>query len=227
MLKVENISQIEIHSPEWKQARLAKLTSSMMYTLMGDKMLTEKGSAYIYEKVGEEMTGIPANYEVDTTETRHGLIHEPTAILKLGQYLNATFLVTQKFISAPGKRFSSTPDALWVKNKFADGYEVETGEVKCYPSYSHYIQCVLCDTPEQLKAVDKKLYWQVMDQMDNCDALVGYAALYHPDFRVGGFKVIKFRMMEMKDEFKFLRERKSLALKKFDEIRDRLLTLKN
>lgn len=226
MLKVEHISQIPIHSEEWKIARLAKFTSSMMFNLMGDKMLTDRGVAYLYEKVGEEMTGIPAKYEVDTPETRHGLLYENEAIRKFGQIMGVEFLVTQKLITAPGTRFGSTPDALWVKAKYGDQYDVETAEIKCYPSYAHFIECVLCDTPAQLKAVDKKLYFQVLDQMDNCDCLRGYAVLYHPDFKAGGFKIIPFRKLEMKDEFKFLKERKKLAEEKFNEIRDKLLTLK-
>jgi len=227
MLKVENISHIEIHTDAWRQGRLAKLTSSMIFTLMGDKMLTVEAVAYIYEKVGEELTGIPAKYEVDTPDTRWGLINEPDAIKKFGQWLGVEFLVTQVLILIPGSRFGSTPDCIWVKQKYGDAYDVATGEIKCYPNYTHYIKCALCETPEQLKAVDKKLYWQVCDQMLMCGCMEGYAVLYHPDFRAGGFRVIKFRKMDMIDEFKLLAERKQLALQKFDEFRDRLLNLKN
>ena len=226
MLKISNISQIQIHTDEWRQARLAKFTSSMMFTLMGDKMLTGDGVAYLYERVGEEMTGIPASYYVDTPDTRWGLLHENDAIRKFGHHMGVEFLVTQKLITEPGSRFGSTPDALWVKQKYTDRYEVENAEIKCYPSYTHFIKCVLCETPAELKAVDKKLYWQVLDQMDNCDCMVGYAVLYHPDFKAGGFKIIKFRKLELMEDFKLLAERKRLAEQKFNELRDRLLTLK-
>lgn len=225
MLKVANISQIQIHTDEWRQARLAKFTSSMMFTLMGDKMLTVEGVAYMYERVGEEMTGIVANYSVDTTETRHGLLYEPDAIRKFGIYMGVEFLVTQKLITEPGSRFGSTPDALWVKQKYGDAYDVETAEIKCYPSYTHFIKCVLCTTPAELKSVDKKLYWQVISQMDACDCMVGYAVLYHPDFKAGGFRIIKFKKIELIEEFKMLAERKQLAEQQFNKIRDQLLNL--
>jgi len=227
MLKVSSISDIRIHTPEWRRARLAKFTSSTIHLLMSDKFLTEKCVALIYEKVGEEVSGVPAQFEVDTHETRWGILYEGDAIKKMGAYLGADFFVTQKLIAEPNGRTGSTPDALNVKQKYADGYDVETIEVKCYPSYPHYIECVLCETPQQLKNVDKKLYWQVIDQMDNCGALKGYAVLYHPDFKAGGFKVIQFRKYELLADFALLKDRKLMAINKFYEILEKMLLLTN
>lgn len=228
MLKTEWISKIEIHSDQWRIARIGKFTSSRISELMSDKLLTKDGVAYINTRVGEEMTGIPSASEyVDTPDTRHGLLYEPVAIKKFGEHRQLEFLVVQKLITIPGTRFGSTPDALVILQKYGDAYDVETVEVKCYPNYNHFISCVLCETPQQLKEVDRKLYWQVIDQMYNCEALRGNAVLYHPDFRAGGFRVIPFRKRELADDFKLLQERKTFAVKKFDEIRERLLALKN
>lgn len=227
MLKVENISKIEIHTDEWRIARLAKFTSSMAYTIMGEKPLTVGALTYIHERVGEDLSGVPAKYEVDTAETRHGLFYEPEAIKKFGEWLGVPFLITQKFITAPNSRFSSTPDVIIPVQKYSDGWDVMTGEIKCYPAYGHFIDCALCQTPAELYKVDKKLYWQVIDQMDNTGALKGYAVIYHPEFRSGGFRVIQFRKIELAQEFKLLKERKDLAEKKFHEVRGRLINLQN
>lgn len=225
MLKVSNISNIEIHTDDWRRERLGKFTSSNIFNLMGDKMLTLDGSAYIYTRVGEEMAGEPANEYVDTPETRHGILYEGEAIRKFMAWQKIQFMVVQKLIVIPGERYGSTPDGIIPIQKYDDQWDVETVEVKCYPSYTHYIKCVLCNTPQELKAVDKKLYWQVIDQMAMCDAMKGNAVLYHPKFSAGGFKVIPFRRVELIPDFKELGIRKILAVQKFDEIRAKLFEI--
>lgn len=226
MLKIEHISKIEIHTPEWRQARLAKFTSSMIHTIMGDKFLTKECVAYLYERVGEEITGLPCKTEVDVAATNWGLLHEGDALRKFAQFMEIEFLVTQCLVTEPGSRFGSTPDGLWVKQKYGDAYDVETVEVKCYPSYPHYIECVLCDTPQELKKVDRKLYYQVLDQMLNCDCMKGYAVLYNPEFKnAGGFKTIQFRKLDLMEDFKELKTRKTLAEQKFNEIRNKLIMM--
>jgi hypothetical protein len=227
MLKVENISSIEIHSEAWKMARLSKLTSSMIYTQLGEKPFTQGAMTYIYERVGEELSGIPAKYEIETDGTRWGHFHEPTATRRFGEFRNVEFLVVQKLIFAPNSRFSTTPDAIVPISKHGDCWEVETVEVKCFPSYGRFIECALCNTPQDVKKVDKAIFFQVLDQMDNCDALVGWLVFFHPDLKIGGFKVIRFRKMELIEEFKLLKERKAMALNKFEEIRQKLINLKN
>lgn len=223
MLLKANISNIEIWSEEWFAGRLGKFTSSMIYTLMGEKPFTTGAMSYIMERVGEDVSGVPAKQEVDNESTRWGILYEGDAIKKFGEKMGLTFLVVQKLITAPGSRFGSTPDALWIKKEYGDSYEVSNAEIKCYPSYSHFISCILCDTPEQLKKADPKLYWQTIDQMDNCDCLVGYAVLFHPLMKAGGFKTMEFRKINLVPEFKLLKERKRLAVDKFNEIRDKML----
>lgn len=223
MLKVSQISNIEIHSPQWHQGRLAKITSSKMFTQCDDRPFTVGAESYILERVGEEMTGIPANEEIDTNATRWGLLHEREGTIKFGQEMGFEFLVTQKMIIGANPRFSSTPDAIHVKRKIGDAYDVATAEIKCYPSYPNYIRCTLCSTPAEIKEVDKKLYWQVLDQMDNCDCMEGYAVFYHPDFKVSGLKIIHFRKKDLIKDFQFLQTRKRMAEEKFNEFRTKLI----
>lgn len=227
MLKVENISNVRIHTDEWRMARLGRFTSSMIYTLMGEKPFTQGAMTYIYERVGEEISGVPAKYEISTDATNWGLLHEADNLKRFCAFRGIEFLVTQVLITAPGSRNGSTPDGIVPLKKFADGWEVETVEAKCFPSYGHYIECALCNTPQELKKVDKAIFFQVIDQMDNCDAMRGWATFMHPDFKAGDFKAIPFRKIDLIDDFKLLKERKALANQKFDEIRDKLLNIKN
>lgn len=233
MLKVEHISEVKVNKDdflyknEWKKARLSKFTSSKAAVLMGEKEFTTGALSYIYEKVGESMSGVPAKTEVETEGTRWGLIHEADGTRKLGEYLGVDFLVTQTLITIPGTRFGSTPDAIWPIKKYSDAWDVETGEVKCYPSYSRMIACMLCDTPQEIKKIDPSAYFQVLDQMDMCDCMRGNLCYYHPEFRVNNFKVIKFRKLDLLEDFKLLKARKQSANRKFEEIHDKLLTIKN
>lgn len=227
MLKVEHISNVRIHTDEWRSARLGKFTSSMIYTLMGEKPFTQGAMTYIMERVGEEISGVPAKYEISTDATNWGLLHEADNLKKFGLFRGIDFMVTQVLIAAPNSRNGSTPDGIVPLKKYTDGWEVETVEAKCFPSYGHYIECALCNTAQEIKKVDKAIFWQVIDQLDNCDAMKGWLSLYHPDFKVGGFKAIPFRKIELIEEFKLLKERKHLANEKFDEIRNKLINMKN
>jgi len=43
--------------------------------------------------------------------------------------------------------------------------------------------------------------------------------------RAGGFKVIEFKKINLLQDLKLLKERKNLAVSKFEEIRDKMLTI--
>lgn len=214
-----------MHSDAWYAGRLGKFSSSMIHTLMGKTPFTDGAMTYIMERVGEELSGQPAKREIDTDATRWGLLYENEAIKKFGATMGLEFLVVQKLIVVPETRFSSTPDFLIVRKEHGDAYDVSTGEVKCFPSYGHYIECALCKSPEELKQVDRKIYWQILDQMDNCDCLTGYGVFYHPLMRAGGFKYIEFEKIKLTEDLKLLKERKNLAVKKFEELRDKMINL--
>lgn len=224
MLKVKHISNIEIYSPEWHQCRLGKFTSSRIHTLMGEKPLSDGAMTYIMHKVGEEITGhtTAEDENIEDENTVWGLQNEPHALQMFGKRMQIEFLVTQKMIHNEESRFSSTPDAIWTHNKslHAEEHNVSTVEVKCPRKYHKYIPFYRCRTPSQLKSISKVYYWQVLDQMDNCDSAIGYFAVYHPLFPEGGnFNVIEFRKIDLWDDFKLLKQRKKIALEEFERLR--------
>lgn len=233
MLSKSHISRIEMGSPEWIQARLGKFTSSEFHFLMGDKPLDNTAMNYIYRKVGEELTGLPARENITTDAIEWGHSNEMDAIRKFGEIQGIDYLVTQKLIVEPGSRFGSTPDALWIHRESQDesGYHVTTLEVKCPPSYDAYIRLFMCDTPFDLKKTNKAYYWQVMHQMEQCGTLTGNLFIYNPLFKSGSYKNIPFRIMEkdkngnypLRDELSSLKERKMMAIKEFEKIREKML----
>lgn len=226
MLKKSHISNIEIYTELWDLARLGRATSSNISHIMGDKFNTNDCVAYVYQKAGEIITGKSTAVEdeiIEDENTSWGREHEPAAIRRFGMIKGIEFLVTQKMILNLDSHFSSTPDAIWIHGLSVlkdDEYNVSTLEVKCPRKYPRYIPLWKCQTPEDLKKFSKKYYWQVLDQMDNADAAVGYFACYHPLFPPEtNMRIIEFRKIDLWDEFKRLKERKALFVKFLEEIK--------
>ena len=224
MLNKLHISKIEMHSDDWFQARLARFTASEIYSLMGDKK--PYGLPYIYRKVGEELSGLPARDEIDVEATRHGLIHETEALKAFGDTRGVEFVAVQKFIGEPDSRFSASPDGLIVHAESEDklSYNVSPVEVKCPSNYANHVAMSLCNSPEELKKVNKNYYWQLIMQMYVCDSLFGYFVSYQPYFKSGGLKVIEFRKALLREEFKLMKERMDYALGEFDRVREILIS---
>lgn len=232
MLLKSKISSIKIHSDEWFAARLAKFTSSEIHNLLGGGF-----QRYVRLKIGEEVTGKSAKDEVNTPATMHGNMFEAEAIKRWGNYTGIDFLVTQQLIADSNSRFGSTPDFLIVVRESPDKlfYEVETGEVKCPPTYDNYLLLFECKTPQDLKKAKKEYYWQVLDQMDNCEALRGHFIAYHPDFKVGNGRHIVFergqylvdekgkKTFPIHEDLKSLKAAKQKAVVEFDLLREELL----
>ena len=225
MLLKSAITNIEVHSKEWFDERLAKFTSSEWHFVMGAAGIGVTGMKYIYRKVGEEMTGIPCRDEITTDATAHGHTYEPLALTAFAKKMNIEFLVTQKLIVPKNSRHGSTPDGLIVYKESTDhtGYDVFTVEAKCPTSYDGYLELWECETPMAIKAVSKKYYWQVLHQMDVAGALKGYLVIYQPYFKAGGLKIIEFRKSELINEFKLINERKKEVEQIFITLRDKLL----
>lgn len=231
MLLKSKISGVKIHSDEWHTSRLAKFTSSEIHFLIGSGAM-----GYIRRKVGEELTGKPAKGEIDTEATRWGGFYESEAITKFGQHLGLEFLIVQQLIV--DGRFGGTPDALIPIRESPDKteYEVETVEVKCPPTFDNYIALFECESSEDLKAVNKMYYWQVLDQMELCGSLAGYFVVYHPDFRAGNLRVIRIvanspvevkgkKTYPVHEDLKLLRQKKKWAEEEFDKLRSKLMSV--
>lgn len=236
MLKKAHISSIRAYSDEWTTARLAKFTSSKIHYLTYPKGFTDQSYRYIRERVGEELTGEPADREIDTDATRWGHFYEAEGIKRIGRLLGLQFVIVQQLITDPNSRFGSTPDGLVIVRESSDhtAYEVEPLEQKCPPTYDAYISLFECDTPLQLKETKREYYWQMLDQMDACGALRGHFGIYHPKFKVGNHKCITFnyndytptakgKVYYIKDDLALLRQRKDMALVEFDRLRTKLM----
>jgi hypothetical protein len=231
MLDKSKISKIEILSEEWHKARLAKFTSSEIHNLIGSGFLK-----YVRMKVGEEMTGKSCKTEVNNESVWHGNLYELEALKEFKKAGGIDFEFIQFLVYDENSLFCCTPDAMIAIRESPDGsqYEVEPVEVKCPPTYDNYIALYECESPQDLKKTDSKYYWQVIDQMDNCGSLVGHFVAYHPDFKKGNMRHIRFdinasfinakgaREFPVFDDLKLLRTKKKEAEIKFNELLKKL-----
>lgn len=233
MLLKSRISNIEPYTEYWHQEKLGKLSSSEIHYVIGDG----KGMlSYLYRKVGEELTGVPAKNEIQTEATINGHVFEPVALREYMKDNNVGYFVESKLIQGDNERFCSTPDGLIIKAQRTDvdGWDVWPVEVKCPLTYEAFISLYLCETPFDILKLKKEYFYQLLDQIDNCGSLQGVFIVYHPDFEIKGkrglYKAINFRIMQdvggtypLKYELDILRARKKRALQKFDEIKTRIL----
>jgi hypothetical protein len=222
MLHKNHISNIQIGSEEWHLARLGKITSSKVYNLCSTKEeLTTGALTYIYYKAGEKISGHLSEDEILEDENiAWGNIYEVPATQLFGQKMGVKFLVVQKLIIRD-ENFSSTPDAIWIKGvcENQDEYNVRTVEVKCPKKFHRFIPLYLTKTPADVKKVDPKYFWQVIDQMENCGSAIGYFVAYHPLFPEGkNMNIVEFNKMDLWEDFKFLQRRKAAAVEKIKEI---------
>lgn len=225
MLNKSHITNIEIHSDQWHQGRLGRFTASEIHSIMGEKGIGDGGMKYIYRKVGEELSGMPYRDEIDTSATRHGLMHEAEAIKEIGGKMGWNFVVVQKLVAPPDSRFGCTPDFLVPVKESVDKtqWEVETGEIKCPMNYSNYVELCLAETPMDIYRISKPYFWQVIDQMNLCGALRGWLGVYQPFFKSARTNLVQFKKIDLIPQFKLLNERKTEALARFEDIRDKLL----
>jgi len=225
MLLKSNISNIVIHSEDWFQGRLAKITSSNFHFLCDEKGIGVGGINYIYRLVGEELKGTPSKKEVFTDATEHGHQYEPENLRAFGIERGLEFIVQQKLILHPSGRVGSTPDALIPIRESVDKtmWQVETVEAKCPTSDDAYIRLWNCTLPEHVKKTKKEYYWQVIHQMLVADALVGYLSIYNPFYRAGKLRIVEFRKTELLQDFKIATARTEEAINIFTEQRDKML----
>lgn len=221
---------IVIHSDEWFQGRLAKVTASEWHNCMGDKFDTVGCINYIYRKVGEDISGLPCRDEISNDATEHGHIYEAENLKQLVRIKNLPFIITQRLIVPDDEgRFGCTPDALIYHKESTDGLfdDVSTVEAKCPKSYDGYIKLALCNSPSDIYGVSKIYFWQVLFQMSLCDCLRGYLCAFQPFFKFGNTRIIEFRKLDLVPQFKLINERKKMVEDKFNEVRHKLLNIKN
>lgn len=217
MLEGDNVSEL------WRQVRLNLFTSSQIHNLCAVKGFGKDGANYIRTRVFEAIARIPADAEINTMSTVHGLVEEGFGIKgyinKRG--INPKQVVMQKFIHGDNPLFGCTPDGIYCMNESTDGmsWNVEVWETKAYQAKKH-MEMLELSTPAELKAANPDMFWQICDQMLNVDCLDGKGIFFHPAMSIdeGGLHVIDFRKRDLVPELKFLKQRKAEAIEEFNRL---------
>lgn len=212
---------------EWKKARLGLITSSNVWKLCQEKGFGDTGMGYIRSRVFEKLSGVSSEMDVTTEATAHGLVQEGPCLRKYiaKRGIVPQQVVVQKMIYGATPIYASTPDGIYCINESTDGsWNIEVWEAKAYQVLKH-MECIEAKNPQQLREINRPLYFQVLDQMINLDTLIGKALLFHPDLPEdkGGLHVIEFNKMQktvdakgkisfpLIEEIKFINDRKSKA----------------
>lgn len=225
----------------WKQARLALITSSNVWKICGEKGFGETGIGYIRSRVFESLSGVSSETEITTEATAQGLVQEGPALRKYiaKRQINPKQVVVQKMIYGSMPMTACTPDGLYCINESTDGlsWNVEVWECKAYQCLKH-MENIEADNSQQLKAVNRSLYFQVLDQMLNVDCLIGRAILFNSELpeQQGGHHVIDFNKMQkvvdskgkitfpIVEDLKFLQQRKNEAIAEFEKIKSKIIS---
>lgn len=219
---LKSISNITPYSDDWWLSRLGKLTSSRISCILGDRGIGEGGMTYIRSKVAEKLTGKSSERNVTTEAILFGISNEPLSIANYKEKYNVPFILTNKHL-VYNELFASTPDFIVINSELGDSYDAETGETKSYQTFATHMEHCECNTPADIKKIDKALYWQVISQMAWSGVLKGNATFYHPDF--AGTKLeshrVQFKKIELIADFKFLATRMEEATTIYNNLLNR------
>jgi hypothetical protein len=223
----------------WRQNRLGRFTSSNIYKLCASEGFGKEGLDYIRTRVFEALSGVPTEKEFLNESAANGLVNEGFALRRFAEKMGIKYLVVQKLIFGEDEYTSTTPDALIIRKESSDGLSIDCSivEAKSFEAAMH-VTCACCTTPQELKAVHKKSYWQTIDQMLIADTLDGYLIFDNPDLPIdkGGQRIIHFRKMQQLgkkkngldyypiiEDLALLKERKEMAKAEFQLIKNKLL----
>lgn len=225
MLKLDKISSIIPYSTEFWVSRLGRMTGCRINCLMGERGIGEGGMTYIRSKVCEKISGKASEQNITTEGTQWGVINEPLSIKYFQQKYEIPVIVTDKHL-VENDHYAVTPDGLIILRDFGDNYDCETLESKSYPTYATHMEHCECQTAQDIKRINKQLYWQVIMQMYVADTLKGNAIFFHPDFPESSplrMHRVVFKKTELVEDFKIfkarLEEAKSIFESKYNKFK--------
>ena len=226
MLSINKLSDIVPYSEAWFTARLGKMTSSKIHCICGAKGIGDGGMTYIRNKASEVITGVSTEKNITTEAILFGIENEPKSI-KHWKIANNIYRVTEDVHIIHNNLFASTPDALAFldeKLMFAENETLLnccTVESKSYMTPSEHMKHIECKTPEDIKAINPQLFWQVVSQVYFADVMRGFAIFFNPLFPEGNYyraSQVLFKRVDMQKDFTLLKDRINEATELYNNI---------
>ena len=135
-----------------KHIRTGKFTGSEIYKIMGAKGMGKTGETYVFEKVSEFLTGLPANPEFKSAATDWGNEHESEA----ADYLClATGIKIKELGTIHNDDICCTPDRIEENDRFGI-------EIKCPYNISNHLKNLCLEKPVDLLELHPEYYWQIV-----------------------------------------------------------------
>jgi hypothetical protein len=214
MLQSSQILELTYGTSEWNTFWAGKISSSRISSIINPEGISESGRNYLLHKAMERVCPIkeanPADL-IDEDDPEWGKKYESEAIALYCSLMGCDPIKTQKIIHKEGTKFGSIPDGLFLKPIDKQFIAIPV-EVKCPSSYQKFYKAYISTDPKCIKEYDNKHYWQVIDQMQSCDAFMGHLLYYHPYFpKDGNYNLITFKREELIEDFILLDLRKKEA----------------
>jgi len=214
MLSLDKISTLVPYSEDWFKHRLGYMTGSRISVLCAPKGIGVGGMTYIRNKVSEAITGVSTERNITNEGILFGIENEPKSLKEWQEANNIPMLITNKHIVFDD-RYSVTPDALAIRDEkliYTSNGELncETVESKSYITPSVHMAHVQCKTPDDIKALNPELFWQVVSQVYWTNVLKGWAIFFNPNFPLGSpyrRSAVEFRKVNMIADFKIFEQR--------------------
>lgn len=172
---------IEQRSPDWFGLKCGFFSASEIYKLCGARGLGQTGETYIYDKIGECLTGKVRKIPI-THAMQHGIdtesivkeIYESNTGVNLKE---PAFVINNKY-----KNCGCSPDGVIESDGFivSNAYGIE---IKCPENQGQYAKYLSIKTAQDLKKVKPEYYWQIMFCMLVTELEEWRFIAYHEDFK--------------------------------------------
>lgn len=232
MLSLDKLAKIDPYSDEWYANRVGMITSSEFSSICSyqDKPneLPKGAITYLDRLFCEKIVGKSNTKNISSEAIVNGVENEPVAIKYYYELCKGTdkeFQLLDKNQIIVNEYEASTPDSLILRNGCA-GYnetdrtlDCETLEVKCPLEYAVFRSYSKLRTPEDLKKLSTKYYWQKIHQLLSANCRFGNWICFHKDFigkdetKIKPMYHLRFDQMELREDIKFARLRTNMAIK--------------
>ncbi len=215
MLQSSQILDLTYGTAEWNSFWAGKISSSRISSITNPEGISDTGRNYLLHKAMERVCPVkeasPADL-IDEDDPEWGKKYEPKAIAKYCEIMGCEPIKTQSIIHKEGTRFGSIPDGLYLKPMDKTSFIAIPVEVKCPTGFPKFYKAYISTEAKCIKEYEPKHYWQVIDQMQSCDAFIGHLLYYHPYFPEGAnSNLITFKREDLLEDFLLLDLRKKEA----------------
>lgn len=201
------------NTPEWREARVGKVTSSCLGKVMTKARsgggMGQTAQTYMMELIGERLTGLPAD-EIHSKYIEWGHRHEPDARSLYAAYSSET-VSRVGFVEHPTIRgFGGSPDSLVG--------EKGVNEIKCPFTQRNHLEVIRAN-----EIVDKDYQWQCQGNM----AVTGREWLDYVSFHPMFPEELRFHVIRVERDDDMIEELEETVIRFLEQMEKRIEVIYN